>query len=130
MKRWKLHPTWTVDGEPREFAPSFTRTRIGARRLERQFRRRFAHFEDFDVAVRKVSRDEADAGRPVLPSLDSPDWPKTTHCAADDTHTLCNLVLTEVSGYCSPDWFVSRRRKKGEFWVDCDECTAAVRSRG
>ena len=65
-----------------------------------------------------------------MPSLDSPDWPKTTHCAANETHSLCGLVLDELSGWCSPDWFVSRGRKKTEFWVDCEDCTIAVTARG
>jgi hypothetical protein len=130
VERWRLQPTWTVDGEERRFAPSFTRTRIGARRLERDLRRRFTHFDNFDVDVDKVPLDVAVASHPVMPSLDSPDWPKTTHCADDEARTRCGLLLSDVSGWCSPDWFMSRQRKQTQFWVDCEECTSAMPARG
>jgi hypothetical protein len=130
MERWRLQPTWTVHGAEKRFAPSFTRTRVGALRLERQLRRRFAHFDDFDVAIAKVPREVAEAGAPVIPSLGSPDWPKTTHCAASETHSLCGLPLSELNGWCTPDWFVSRRRKETKFWVDCEECTTAIKASG
>ena len=121
--RWRLRPTWTADGEPKEFAPSFTRTRWGARRLERDLNKRFAHFNNFAVLVDRLPAELAGANQRELPSLDAPAWPKTTHCAADEFQTLCGEPLAVVSGHCSPDWFISKRRKTTKSWVDCDECT-------
>jgi hypothetical protein len=130
VERWRLQPTWTVDGDEKRFAPSFIRTRVGAMRLEWELRRRFAHFDDFAVAIDKVPKEVAETSGPVMPSLDSPDWPKTTHCAASETHSLCGLLLSELSGWCTPDWFVSRRRRQTKFWVDCEDCRSAVTARG
>lgn len=64
--RWRVQATWTVDGEEREYAPVFARTKFGAARLRRDMESTLAHFPTLVVTVDKVPATEEIHSEPKL----------------------------------------------------------------
>jgi hypothetical protein len=128
--RWRVHPTWRVGAETKEFAPSFRRTRLSARLLAFQLRRRHQSFVDFGVTIDRVDRalsEETEASR-VAASAEG--WPRTDHCEGPGDLTLCGLALSSVDSYSDPKWFLSQRAVDQRKWKQCPACREALADQG
>jgi hypothetical protein len=102
--RWRVQATWTVEDEPKSYAPIFTRTRFGAARTRRSIEQTLWHFPTLDVKVERVSRQAAEAEqerraserRPPEPVHLMTDMTAATTACGRDARTASNLAVAEM----------------------------------
>ncbi|MDA0185787.1 hypothetical protein OJ997_36120 [Solirubrobacter phytolaccae] len=110
---WRVQATWTVDGEPKSYAPQFARTRLGAERLKRQTERTLGHFPSLEVLVEKSDIEPSD--EPVASRL-----PDAVHLVASPLAetTACGVPRVEVDAVATKEIFALSTSQ-------CGECVAA-----
>ena len=110
--RWRVQATWTVDGEPKSYAPQFARTRLGAKRLKRQMETTLAHFQTLEVLIERVPAESLDDLPPVV-------LPAVVHLIASPsaTTTACGRSASDAGAVAVADVFTLSAKQ-------CSSCAA------